>query len=312
MPWLRRSASRSWSLRALVWRGPWRSGPTPTATAPLPLPSKPSIAVLPFDNMSGDAEQAYFADGVTEDLITDLSKVGGLFVIARNSTFVYKGKARDVREVAQDARRTLRAGGQRPAQRWRDPRQRPAHRRHDGRPCVGRSLRRRDEEYLRTAGQGQQERRGRPRGGADQGRSGARRPARDGERASLRRVPQGLAALPPADAGRFPRGDRGLQEGRGARSPVRTCVRCSRRHLLGGLPALLGCGPGAAVQARGPVRGRTVPGEGDGRPDAARSPGGQRHAARVTRSTTRPSRKRGARSRRIPTMPTATSRSRTR
>ena len=86
---------------------------SPPATAPgaLALPSKPSIAVLPFDNMGGDPEQAYFADGITEDLITDLSKVSGLFVIARNSTFVYKGKARDVREVAQGARRALRARG---------------------------------------------------------------------------------------------------------------------------------------------------------------------------------------------------------
>jgi TolB-like protein/Flp pilus assembly protein TadD len=67
----------------------------------LALPSKPSIAVLPFENMGGDPEQTYFADGMTEDLITDLSKVGGLFVIARNSTFAYKGKARDVREIAQ-------------------------------------------------------------------------------------------------------------------------------------------------------------------------------------------------------------------
>ncbi|MGZ6235929.1 MAG: adenylate/guanylate cyclase domain-containing protein [Syntrophales bacterium] len=66
-----------------------------------PLPDKPSIAVLPFVNMGGDPEQAYFADGMTEDLITDLSKVAGLFVIARNSTFVYKGKATDVREVAK-------------------------------------------------------------------------------------------------------------------------------------------------------------------------------------------------------------------
>jgi adenylate cyclase len=65
------------------------------------LPDKPSIAVLPFVNMSADPEQAYFADGITEDLITDLSKVAGLFVIARNSTFVYKGKANDIREVAQ-------------------------------------------------------------------------------------------------------------------------------------------------------------------------------------------------------------------
>ena len=62
---------------------------------------KASIAVLPFDNMSGDAEQAYFADGITQDLITDLSKVSGLFVIARNSTFVYRDRTRDVREIAR-------------------------------------------------------------------------------------------------------------------------------------------------------------------------------------------------------------------
>ncbi len=85
----------------VAWYGPWlRRGPTATAPGALALPSKPSVAVLPFDNMGGDPEQTYFADGVTEDLITDLSKVNGLFVIARNSTFVYKGKARDVREGA--------------------------------------------------------------------------------------------------------------------------------------------------------------------------------------------------------------------
>ena len=56
----------------------------------LPLPFKPSIAVLPFVNMSSDPEQEYFSDGMTDTLITDLSKLGGLFVIARNSTFVYK------------------------------------------------------------------------------------------------------------------------------------------------------------------------------------------------------------------------------
>ena len=63
---------------------------------------KPSIAVLPFTNMSSDAEQEYFADGISEDLITDLSKIRGLTVIARNSTFVYKGKAIDIRQVAKD------------------------------------------------------------------------------------------------------------------------------------------------------------------------------------------------------------------
>jgi adenylate cyclase len=69
--------------------------------APTP-PSRPSIAVLPFDNMSGDPEQGYFADGITEDIITDLSKVSGLFVIARNSSFAYKGKSPDVRQVSRE------------------------------------------------------------------------------------------------------------------------------------------------------------------------------------------------------------------
>ena len=68
----------------------------------LSAPSKPSIAVLPFTNMSGDPEQDYFADGLVEDLITSLSKVAGLFVIARNSTFAYKGKIVDVRQVAKE------------------------------------------------------------------------------------------------------------------------------------------------------------------------------------------------------------------
>ncbi len=65
------------------------------------LSSKPSIAVLPFQNMSGDAEQEYFCDGLVEDIITTLSKLDGLRVIARNSSFVYKGRSVDVREAAQ-------------------------------------------------------------------------------------------------------------------------------------------------------------------------------------------------------------------
>jgi TolB-like protein/ankyrin repeat protein len=67
-----------------------------------PLPDKPSIAVLPFTNMSDDPKQEYFADGMTEDLITDLSKISGLFVIARNSSFSYKGQQVKVRQVAED------------------------------------------------------------------------------------------------------------------------------------------------------------------------------------------------------------------
>jgi TolB-like protein/class 3 adenylate cyclase len=95
---------------AAVAFGAWRYVAAPVA-APTSLPpapaaadapaGKPSIAVLPFDNMSGDADKAYFADGMAEDLITDLSKVGGLVVIARNSTFQYKGKARDIREIGK-------------------------------------------------------------------------------------------------------------------------------------------------------------------------------------------------------------------
>ncbi|MDH3829543.1 MAG: adenylate/guanylate cyclase domain-containing protein [Desulfobacterales bacterium] len=67
-----------------------------------PLPDKPSIAVLPFENISGDPEQEYFSDGITEDLITDLSKISGLFVIARNSVFIYKGRTIKIAEVGRE------------------------------------------------------------------------------------------------------------------------------------------------------------------------------------------------------------------
>ena len=77
--------------------------PTPAVgDGELSLPDKPSIAVLPFANLSGDPEQEYFTDGITEDIITELSRFHSLFVIARNSTFTYKGKAVDVRTVAKE------------------------------------------------------------------------------------------------------------------------------------------------------------------------------------------------------------------
>lgn len=77
-------------------------GSTVTTPKPLPLPDKPSIAVLPFDNMSGDREQEYFADGTVEEIITALSRFRQLFVIARNSTFTYKGRAVDVKQVGRE------------------------------------------------------------------------------------------------------------------------------------------------------------------------------------------------------------------
>ena len=67
-----------------------------------PLPDKPSIAVLPFVNMSGDPKQEYFSDGITEEIITALSKIPNLFVIARNSTFTYKGKPVKVKQVSEE------------------------------------------------------------------------------------------------------------------------------------------------------------------------------------------------------------------
>ena len=86
-----------------VWRWPEASNGKSTVTAErLPLPEKPSIAVLPFENMSDDPEQGYFVDGMVEDILTTLSKVPDLFVIARNSSFTYKEKTVDVRDVGRE------------------------------------------------------------------------------------------------------------------------------------------------------------------------------------------------------------------
>jgi TolB-like protein len=78
------------------------SGAATSSRPALPLPDKPSIAVLPFQNMSGDPEQEYFADGMVEEIITALSRFQQLFVIARNSTFIYKGRAVDVKQVGRE------------------------------------------------------------------------------------------------------------------------------------------------------------------------------------------------------------------
>jgi adenylate cyclase len=87
-----------------VWK--WHPRATPelakAAEKPLPHVATASIAILPFTNMSGDPEQEYFSDGISEDIITDLSKIAGLTVIARNSSFTYKGQSPDVKQVGRD------------------------------------------------------------------------------------------------------------------------------------------------------------------------------------------------------------------
>jgi adenylate cyclase len=85
-----------------AWLQPWRSAEAPYEAEAPPLPDRPSIAVLPFDNLSDNPDEEYFADGLTDDLITDLSKISGLFIIARNSVFAYKDRAVEVPEVARE------------------------------------------------------------------------------------------------------------------------------------------------------------------------------------------------------------------
>lgn len=88
-----------------IWNSYFRPSPMEPASVEkmaYPLPDKPSIAVLPFTNISGDPEQEYFTDGMTDTLITDLSKISGLFVIARNSVFTYKGKPVKVAQIGRE------------------------------------------------------------------------------------------------------------------------------------------------------------------------------------------------------------------
>jgi adenylate cyclase len=89
---------------AVTWLRPWEPTIEPASVERMafPLPDRPSIAVLPFTNMSGDPEQEYFADGLTEDVITGLSRFPDLFVVARNSTFSYKGQQVPVKRIAEE------------------------------------------------------------------------------------------------------------------------------------------------------------------------------------------------------------------
>src|SRR5712675_1266345 len=93
---------RLFAVRSAVGSRTETAAPSPPSRPTLPLPDKPSIAVLPFTNMSGDPEQEYFADGMVEDIIAALSRFKSLFVIARNSSFTYKGRAVDIKQVGRE------------------------------------------------------------------------------------------------------------------------------------------------------------------------------------------------------------------
>src|SRR5262249_24896623 len=119
-----------------------------------PLLGRPSVAGLPFANLSGDLQQDYFSDAITEDIITELSRFSELLVIARNSSFQYKGKAVDIRQIGREHGRTLRGGGQRQAERRPHPHHRAAHRYYDRHPPLGGALRPRTARRLRSPGRG--------------------------------------------------------------------------------------------------------------------------------------------------------------
>ena len=126
----------------LAWLQPWKPREEPASMARMvfPLPEKPSVAVLPFDNLSGDPAQDYFSDGLSQSIISTLSKVPRLFVIARNSTFTYKNKPVKVQQVAEElgVQYVLEGSVQRSQERIRV--NRSAHRRAHGASPVERAL----------------------------------------------------------------------------------------------------------------------------------------------------------------------------
>ncbi len=157
------------------------------------VPDKPSIAVLPFTNMSGDADQDYFVDGVTEDVITALSKWRWFLVIARNSTFAFKGRAMSIKQVGAGARCPLRARGQRAA--GGEPRSHhgAADRRQDRSAHLGGALRPRYRRYLRRPGRNCAAGRDHHRPGHPRIRDGPGKAQAAGKHGCLGPFPQGAA-----------------------------------------------------------------------------------------------------------------------
>jgi TolB-like protein len=153
----------------------------------LALPERPSIAVLPLDNLSGDMGQDYFCDGITDDIITELSRFSELFVIARNSSFQYKGKAIDVRQVGRDlgVRYILQGSIRRVGDRVRISVQLADARR----PSLGRALRPPARGRVRGSGRGGPHRRGDPRCPCEQGGDRALAEQAAGDLAGVRLLP---------------------------------------------------------------------------------------------------------------------------
>ena len=197
-----------------------------------PLPDKPSIVVLPFANMSGDPEQEYFSDGITEDLTTELARNPYLFVISRNSAFTYKGKSVKVEDVGRELGvRYVLEGSVRKAEGPR-PDHGAADRRDHGGPPLERALRPGSLRHLRAP---VGDRRGDPGGGGCRDRSRRSRAPRaeaerepDGRRSRL----EGQLPPQPRDAGGQREGAASLRACRRARPGLRRCPCRSREHLL--------------------------------------------------------------------------------
>ena len=177
-------------FRLELGAGGVRTTATVSTSAP---PDKPSIAVLAFQNMSGDPEQEYFADGITEDVITDLSKIGGLMVIARNSSFAYKGKAGRHPSGGPRTRRPLCARRQHPPI-WRPGQDhRAADRCGNRRAPLGRPLRSRAQRHLRRSGRGHAADRRRPEDQTEPARSRDARRRRNDQQQGARLFPGSAA-----------------------------------------------------------------------------------------------------------------------
>ena len=153
---------------------------------------QPALAVLPFANLGGDPEQDYFADGMVEDIITALSRFRVFAVIARNSSFVYKGRAVDVRQVAQGTRRPLRARRQRAARGRAAADHRAAGRRRHRRASLGREVRRRAGGRVRLPGPDHRERRDAGRATYPGGGDRALATGAAGKHRGLRHLPAGV------------------------------------------------------------------------------------------------------------------------